>query len=175
MVRQAGHQVIEFAMQHPDNLPSCQSDYFPTKVDYHDRHGLLDRLKIAARFIHHQEACERLAALIRAERPDIVHFHNIYHQLTPSIIRVAKELGCKTVLTAHDYKVACPNYSMLVKGQPSISSGSRVPGSSCFATSGRRDPGARACCSPPRRPGSSGAATMSVSMLSSRRAPSWGR
>lgn len=116
MVRQAGHQVIEFAMQHPDNLPSCQSDYFPTKVDYHDRHGLLDRLKIAARFIHHQEACDRLAALIRAERPDIVHFHNIYHQLTPSIIRVAKALGCKTVLTAHDYKVACPNYSMLVKG-----------------------------------------------------------
>ncbi|MFM5419654.1 glycosyltransferase family 4 protein [Aeromonas veronii] len=118
MVRQAGHQVIDFAMQHPDNLPSPQSGYFPASVDYHQRHGLFDRLKIAARFIHNQEACDRLAELIRAERPDIVHFHNIYHQLTPAIIRVAKSLGCKTVLTAHDYKVACPNYSMLVDGEP---------------------------------------------------------
>ncbi|MGL4352016.1 MAG: glycosyltransferase family 4 protein [Plesiomonas shigelloides] len=117
MVRQAGHQVIDFAMQHPDNLPSPQSGYFPANVDYHQRHGLIDRLKIAARFIHNQEACDRLADLIRAERPDIVHFHNIYHQLTPGIIQVAKSLGCKTVLTAHDYKVACPNYSMLVEGK----------------------------------------------------------
>ncbi len=38
------------------------------------------------------------------ERPDIVHFHNIYHQLTPAVIGVAKRFGCKTVLTAHDYK-----------------------------------------------------------------------
>ncbi|MGL5462283.1 MAG: hypothetical protein ACRDB8_06080, partial [Aeromonas veronii] len=47
MVRQAGHQVIDFAMQHPDNLPSPQSGYFPANVDYHQRHGLFDRLKIA--------------------------------------------------------------------------------------------------------------------------------
>lgn len=118
MVRQAGHQVIDFAMQHPDNLPSPQSGYFPANVDYHQQHGLFERLKIAARFIHNQEACDRLAELIRAERPDIVHFHNIYHQLTPAIIRVAKSLGCKTVLTAHDYKVVCPSYSMQVKNEP---------------------------------------------------------
>jgi glycosyltransferase involved in cell wall biosynthesis len=118
MVRQAGHEVIDFAMQHPANLASPQADYFPPHVDYHQHHTFLDRLKIAACFIHNQTACTQLAALIRAERPDIVHFHNIYHQLTPALIRVASDLGCKTVLTAHDYKLACPNYSMLVNGAP---------------------------------------------------------
>ncbi|GAB7209847.1 glycosyltransferase family 4 protein [Dickeya oryzae] len=50
------------------------------------------------------------------EKPDIVHFHNIYHQLTPSLISVARESGCKTVLTAHDYKMICPSYTMLRDG-----------------------------------------------------------
>jgi hypothetical protein len=45
-----------------------------------------------------------------------VHFHNIYHQLTPAVIGVAKRFGCKTVLTAHDYKIVCPSYTMLRDG-----------------------------------------------------------
>ena len=57
-----------------------------------------------------------LNTLLLRERPDIVHFHNIYHQLTPAVIGVAKRFGCKTVLTAHDYKIVCPSYTMLRDG-----------------------------------------------------------
>ncbi|HAW0828342.1 TPA: glycosyltransferase family 4 protein, partial [Escherichia coli] len=38
-------------------------------------------------------------------------------QLTPALIKVARNFGCKTVLTAHDYKIACPAYSMLRDGK----------------------------------------------------------
>lgn len=58
-----------------------------------------------------------MLALLEKERPDIVHFHNIYHQLTPALIKVARNFGCKTVLTAHDYKIVCPAYSMLRDGK----------------------------------------------------------
>ncbi|MCI5129965.1 MAG: glycosyltransferase family 1 protein [Candidatus Electrothrix sp. EH2] len=43
----------------------------------------------------------------------MAHLHNIYHQLTPSIIRVLKKHNVKVVLTLHDYKLICPFYLAL--------------------------------------------------------------
>ncbi|CAM3953314.1 Alpha-D-kanosaminyltransferase [Vibrio aerogenes CECT 7868] len=116
MAAEAGFQVIDFSMQHERNLESPFNDFFVRNIDYYDHHGLISKVKTAIRFIHNQEACQKLAALIRQERPDIVHFHNIYHQLTPSVIKVAKANGCKTVLTVHDTKIACPAYTMYRDG-----------------------------------------------------------
>ena len=104
-------------MAHNDNLVSDYSASFVNNVDYHANATLLSALKTAMRFVHNIEACEKLSELIATEQPDIVHFHNIYHQLTPSIIKVAKQAGCKTVLTAHDTKIACPSYTMYRDGQ----------------------------------------------------------
>ena len=47
-----------------------------------------------------------------------MHCHNIYHQLTPSIIGAAKKLGVPVVLTLHDYKPVCPTYNRLRDGEP---------------------------------------------------------
>ncbi|WP_153448820.1 glycosyltransferase family 4 protein [Vibrio algicola] len=117
MVKDAGYQVIDFSMKHPENIPSEQADFFVDNVDYHGKHSILDRMKVAMNFVHNQEACQQFEKLIKAEQPDIVHFHNVYHQITPSVIKIAQSLGCKTVLTAHDYKSVCPNYSMLAAGK----------------------------------------------------------
>lgn len=76
----------------------------------------MSKIKAGVDFIYNAEACARLNTLLLRERPDIVHFHNIYHQLTPAVIGVAKRFGCKTVLTAHDYKIVCPSYTMLRDG-----------------------------------------------------------
>lgn len=112
-----GFEVIDFSMKHEKNLPSEQSEYFVDNVDYNNEHGLKSKLKVSRDFIHNQQACEKFERLIINEKPDIVHFHNIYHQLTPSIIKIAKKHGCKTILTAHDYKVACPGYGCLIDGK----------------------------------------------------------
>ncbi|MFZ3408759.1 glycosyltransferase family 4 protein [Vibrio chagasii] len=116
MLMDRGFSVIDFSMAHNDNLVSDYSASFVDNVDYHVNATLLSALKTAMRFVHNAEACERLSELITTEQPDIVHFHNIYHQLTPSIIKVAKQAGCKTVLTAHDTKIACPSYTMYRDG-----------------------------------------------------------
>lgn len=117
-LREAGVAIIDFAMQHERDFPSDYANGFVSNVDYHAATGPLGRLKSAVNFIHNAEACHKFNDLLMREKPDIVHFHNIYHQLTPSIISVAQRFGCKTVLTAHDYKIVCPTYSMLRDGHP---------------------------------------------------------
>lgn len=117
MLRQEGFDIVEFSMTHESNEPSDYADYFVSNVDYYQGAGVIAKLKTAKRFIHNSEACDKFAQLLEKERPDIVHFHNIYHQITPSIIKVAKQFGCITVLTAHDYKIACPSYTMYRDGQ----------------------------------------------------------
>ena len=113
---QAGYQVVDFSMQHAENKPSPWESFFVHNVDYHQNHGLTGKLKAGIDFIYNAEACSKLNTLLLAQRPDIVHFHNIYHQLTPALIGVAKRFGGKTVLTAHDYKIVCPSYTMLRDG-----------------------------------------------------------
>ncbi|MCF7353051.1 glycosyltransferase family 4 protein [Vibrio sp. CK2-1] len=117
MVKNEGYQVIDFSMQHEKNVPSKQAEFFVENVDYHGKHSVFNSLKVAFNFIHNQYACDQIEKLIKQEKPDIVHFHNIYHQITPSVITVANNLGCKTVLTAHDYRSVCPNYGMLAAGK----------------------------------------------------------
>lgn len=113
---QSGYQVADFSMKHVENKPSPWEEFFIPNVDYHDNRGLMSRLRAGVDFIYNSQACAKLNTLLLREQPDIVHFHNIYHQITPAVIGVAKRFGCKTVLTAHDYKIVCPSYTMLRDG-----------------------------------------------------------
>jgi glycosyltransferase involved in cell wall biosynthesis len=112
----AGHDVIPFAMSHADNRESPFTSYFPSEIDYNSKEG--SSLAKALRTIYSREAQVRLERLIDHEKPDIVHVHNIYHQLTPSILRGARSRGVPVIQTLHDYKVICPSYLMIAYGKP---------------------------------------------------------
>lgn len=114
----AGHEVVDFSMQDARNFPSPNSAFFVSPQDYRSGAGKLGKLKSALSLIHSGEAVEKISALIRETRPDLVHCHNIYHQLTPSIIGAANKLGVPVVLTLHDYKPVCPTYNRLRDGEP---------------------------------------------------------
>ncbi|MGB5445871.1 MAG: glycosyltransferase family 4 protein [Psychromonas sp.] len=116
MLREEGFDIVEFSMRDEQNFASDYSQFFVNNVDYNKSSGVIAKLKTATKFIHNAEACDKFRQLLEKERPDVVHFHNIYHQLTPSIIKIAKQFACATVLTAHDYKIACPNYTMYRDG-----------------------------------------------------------
>jgi glycosyltransferase involved in cell wall biosynthesis len=60
----------------------------------------------------------KLDALIRDTRPEVAHLHNIYHQLSPSILRVLAKHRIPAVLTMHDYKLICPAYTLYTDGAP---------------------------------------------------------
>jgi len=117
-LKNARHKVIDFSMHHPDNYPSEYTDYFVSNVNYHvgskgDRIGFLEKARIAIDFVHNRDAVKKLSALIEKEKPVIAHLHNVYHQITPSIITVLRNAGVKVILTLHDYKLICPTYLMI--------------------------------------------------------------
>ena len=117
-LKNTGHKVIDFSMHHPENFSSEYTGCFVSNVNYHvdskgDKINFLEKSRIAIDFVHNREAVNKLLALIEKEKPVIAHLHNIYHQITPSIITVLKNAGIKVILTLHDYKLICPTYLMI--------------------------------------------------------------
>jgi glycosyltransferase involved in cell wall biosynthesis len=81
-------------------------------VDYHGKQNLGQKISSAMRILWNREANQKLDALIKEFQPDIAHLHNIYHQLSPSIIHVLKRHGVPVVMTLHDYKIVSPSYTL---------------------------------------------------------------
>jgi glycosyltransferase involved in cell wall biosynthesis len=52
-------------------------------------------------------AVRRLRRVLLAERPDIMHVHNVFPRLSPGIVAASVGTGTATVLTLHNYRVAC--------------------------------------------------------------------
>jgi glycosyltransferase involved in cell wall biosynthesis len=99
------------------NFPSKYESYFVAQKGYRSN-SRSNQIKSALSLIHSREAVKQITRLIRDEKPDLLHCHNIYHQLTPSIINAAARLKIPVVLTLHDYKPVCPVYTQLANGQP---------------------------------------------------------
>ncbi|UQD70273.1 glycosyltransferase family 4 protein [Bradyrhizobium japonicum] len=108
--------IVEFSMNDDRNMPSRFQSYFVSQKSYRAS-SRREKLKSAMSFIHSPEAVSNITRLIRDEKPSILHCHNIYHQLTPSIVTAAAEMGVPVVLTLHDYKPVCPVYTQLSNGE----------------------------------------------------------
>jgi len=112
-----GHEVAFFAMHHPKNEKTKWSKYFVKEVDLTARRGFMEDFETASNFVYSTEAKENLSKLLKEFKPDIVHMHNIYHQLSTSILDVLKKIAAPKVMTLHDYKLICPNYSLFTEGR----------------------------------------------------------
>jgi len=112
-LRGRGWKVVPFSMNHNLNRSSNWDAYFVDELDFTDSHTLLAKAKAASKLIYSFEAKSKFAKLIEQVRPDLVHFHNIYHHLSPSILPVVHSAGIPSVMTLHDLKVVCPAYTML--------------------------------------------------------------
>ncbi|MBE3128388.1 MAG: glycosyltransferase family 4 protein [Actinobacteria bacterium] len=53
----------------------------------------------------------KLNELLKEFKPDIIHLHNIFYQVSPSILLLLK--NTPTVMTIHSYELICPNVLML--------------------------------------------------------------
>ena len=112
--RANGDDVEFFAMRHPDNVPSTYADLFPSYVEFETVPPTMgDKARAAGRMLWSTSAARGMADVLRAFRPDVVHLHNIYHQLSPSILRPVGRTDVAAVMTLHDYKLACPTYRFL--------------------------------------------------------------
>jgi len=115
-LEKAGHQVAVFAMHHPKNQASPWKKYFVSRLSFNEG-NLIDKLKVPGRMIYSLEAKRKFRQLLNDFQPQIIHCHNIYHQLSPSILPVAKKKKIPLIMHLHDYKLICPNYRLFTKGK----------------------------------------------------------
>lgn len=59
----------------------------------------------------------RFQGLLREERPDIVHIHNVFPLISPAVIRIAKAVGTPVVHRVHNYMHTCLNGGHLRDGR----------------------------------------------------------
>ncbi|MFH1412853.1 MAG: glycosyltransferase family 4 protein [bacterium] len=110
MLEKHGVEVAKFCMRDSNNLLSKFEDYFVSKIDFNSF-----RFKYLFRIIYNFKAAKKFKRLLEDFKPDIIHIHNIYHQISPSILPVAKKKNIPVVMHVHDYKLVCPNYKMFAR------------------------------------------------------------
>jgi glycosyltransferase involved in cell wall biosynthesis len=114
-----GHDVIDFAMAHPDNVPSPHEEFFAPRREYIDTsRSVMLRGRDAVASVYSVAARSRLRRLLDVTKPDIAHMHIIYHQLTMSIVDELAQAGVPMIMTLHDYKIGCPAYVLYRDGHP---------------------------------------------------------
>lgn len=104
-------------MQHPCNAPATYHANFVPQIDFHELTPFR-KMSAVGRVIWYPEAARRIARVLDDFRPDLVHVHNIYHQLSPSILPPMTQRQIPVVQTLHDYNLFCPNYQLYTQGVP---------------------------------------------------------
>lgn len=111
-----GHEVQYFGMDHPQRIVGNRANSYTAGMDFHVTG--LKRLTYPFRIIYSREARKKLRAVLSDFQPDVIHLNNFNFQLTPSILYEIRDFSkkngrkIKTVYTAHDSQLLCPNHLM---------------------------------------------------------------
>ena len=76
------------------------------------------RLGVALDTLWNRRQCERIDAVIRGDRPDVLHCHNTFPQFSPAVYHAAKRHGVAVVQTLHNFRLACVNGLLFRDGHP---------------------------------------------------------
>ncbi|MBI3978825.1 MAG: glycosyltransferase [Chloroflexi bacterium] len=111
LLRARGHTVVPFSTAHERNGPSPYAAYFVDAPEWDDLKQAAPgvRLRALRDVLFNAQAYQNLQRLIRDCRPDVLHVHNLHHQLSPSILYAARAAGVPVVMTVHDYRLICAN------------------------------------------------------------------
>lgn len=112
MQEAAGHTVAPFAMHEDRNLPTPWSSFFVPEMKTMGIARGLGALRQMQRALWSFEAARYMSSMLEAFSPDVVHVHNIYTHLSPSVLWECKRRGIPVVMTAHDYALISANYSL---------------------------------------------------------------
>jgi glycosyltransferase involved in cell wall biosynthesis len=100
MLERAGHTVVP---------------YVRSNMELQDA-SLLHRIAIVPQMIWSQQSRQSFAAILDAECPDLVHVHNTFLAISPSIYSACTERGIPVVQTLHNFRLLCPAASFFRDG-----------------------------------------------------------
>jgi glycosyltransferase involved in cell wall biosynthesis len=83
-----------------------------------DDPSLAQRARLALETVWSLRGARLVAKRVDARPVDIVHVHNTFPLLSPSIYGAARRLGAAVVQTLHNYRTICPAATLFRDGQP---------------------------------------------------------
>lgn len=101
LLQQAGHQVIS---------------YVRSNMELQDT-SIVDRIAIAPQMLWSSKTRSEFAAVLENEHPDVVHVHNTFLVISPSIYWACRQYGVPVVQTLHNFRLLCPAASFYRDGK----------------------------------------------------------
>ncbi len=80
--------------------------------------GLGSKVRAALDVAEGRMMCDVVPEAVRRFRPDVVHVHNFFPLLSPSVHARARALGPATVQTLHNFRITCAGATLLRAGRP---------------------------------------------------------
>ncbi|MFF0560517.1 glycosyltransferase [Streptomyces sp. NPDC004266] len=102
LLRAAGHRV----------------DLFERRSDEIAGRSLLGKAAVPLLVPWNPAVRTELAARLRADRPDVVHVHNVFPLLSPAVLAACADAGVPVVATLHNYTQVCPPGTLHRDGRP---------------------------------------------------------
>jgi glycosyltransferase involved in cell wall biosynthesis len=78
--------------------------------------GRIDALTTATRCVYSVAAASEIRKRLSEFRPDLVHIHNFFPRLSPSVHYVCRRMHVPVVQTLHNYRLLCPASTLLRDG-----------------------------------------------------------
>lgn len=75
-------------------------------------------LWMAANAIWARKIPSEIASIIREEKIEVAHFHNVFPRLSPAAMRMARSAGAAVVQTLHNFRALCPKADFFRDGKP---------------------------------------------------------
>ena len=97
LLKDHNHDTAVFAMQHPENLPTPWSKYFPSEIRFSPGSNIFETFR---RPFGSKEVKRKFSALLDDFQPDVVHLNNIHTQLSPLIAELAHRRGYQSRMDA---------------------------------------------------------------------------
>lgn len=83
-----------------------------------DDSSLAKKFDIAMNGAWSRQSYDEISALIKSSRPDLVHFHSIFPQISPSAYFACRDNNVPVVHTLHNYRPICPGAMLIREGKP---------------------------------------------------------
>lgn len=89
-------------------------------VDNHDfpGRGLASKIRAPLDAVYSSPARRDVELAIRRHGPDVVHVHNVFPSLSPSVLAAGKVTGVPLVATLHNYRPLCGRSTLFRDGSP---------------------------------------------------------
>ncbi len=107
LLRSAGHDVMTYMEENPES--AAESVIALTASPWN------------------VSATRRVVRAAQDFQPDVVHIHNTWFRMSPAVVRGLHASGFPTVVTMHNYRLACLNAQLYREGAPCEDCVGRVP------------------------------------------------